>query len=91
MLSTRRALLFAATLLCPIAATAQVFPTKPVKIIVGFPAGGPLDAHARLLADKLAAQLGQPVIIGYKAGAGGTVGADFVARRESLSPTAPRC
>ena len=70
---------------------AQAWPTKPVKIIVGFPAGGPLDAHARLLADKLAAQLGQPVIIDYKAGAGGTAGADFVARSESLSPTAPRC
>ena len=34
-------------------AAAQVFPIKPVKIIVGFPAGGPLDAHARLLADRL--------------------------------------
>ena len=48
-------------------ATAQTaWPTKPVKIIVGFPAGGPLDAHARLLADKLAAQLGQPVIIAHE-------------------------
>ena len=39
------------------------FPTKPVKIIVGFPAGGPLDAHARLLADRLGQLLGQPVIV----------------------------
>jgi tripartite-type tricarboxylate transporter receptor subunit TctC len=58
------------------------FPNKPVKIIVGFPAGGPLDAHARLLADRLGQLLGQPVIVDYKAGAGGTVGADFVAKSE---------
>lgn len=66
----------------PLAAQAQVasFPTKPVTILVGFPAGGPLDAHARLLADKLSAQLGQAVVIDYKAGAGGTVGAQAVAQ-----------
>ena len=58
------------------------FPSKPVKIIVGFPAGGPLDAHARLLADRLGQLLGQPIIVDYKAGAGGSVGADFVARSE---------
>jgi len=58
------------------------FPSKPVKIIVGFPAGGPLDAHARLLADRLGQRLGQPIIVDYKAGAGGSVGADFVARSE---------
>ena len=63
-------------------APAQVFPTKPVKIIIGFPAGGPLDAHARLLVDKLQAALGQPVIVDYKAGAGGSVGAEFVAKSE---------
>ena len=56
------------------------FPERPIKIIVGFPAGGPLDTHGRLLADKLQAALGQPIIIDYKAGAGGTVGADFVAK-----------
>ena len=70
-------------LLLPLAAWAQSFPNKPVKIIVGFPAGGPLDAHARLLADRLGKELGQPVIIDYKAGAGGTVGAEFVARGEA--------
>ena len=54
------------------------FPTKPLRIVIGFPAGGPLDLHARLLADKLQAVLGQPVLIDYKAGAGGTVGAQEV-------------
>ena len=73
----------ALALAAPLLATGQAFPTKPVKIIVGFPAGGPLDAHARLLADNLAKLLGQPVIIDYKAGAGGTVGAEFVAKGEA--------
>ncbi|PIT73146.1 tripartite tricarboxylate transporter substrate binding protein [Limnohabitans sp. JirII-31] len=60
------------------AASAATFPTKPIRIVVGFPAGGPLDLHARLLADKLQAVLGQPVLIDYKSGAGGTVGAQEV-------------
>jgi len=63
------------------------FPNKPIKIIVGFPAGGPLDAHARLLADRLSQLLGQPVIVDYKAGAGGTVGADFVAKSDADGTT----
>ena len=54
------------------------YPEKPIKIIIGFPAGGPLDAHIRLLIDKLQTSLGQPVIVDYKAGAGGAVGAQFV-------------
>jgi len=57
---------------------AHAFPTKPIRIVVGFPAGGPLDQHVRLLSDKLQANLGQPVVIDYKAGAGGIVGAQDV-------------
>lgn len=57
---------------------AQAFPSKPIRIVIGFPAGGPLDQHARLLAERLQALLGQPVLIDYKAGAGGTVGAQDV-------------
>lgn len=57
---------------------AQAFPSKPIRIVVGFPAGGPLDQHARLLTDKLQTVLGQPVVMDYKAGAGGTVGAQDV-------------
>ncbi|MBK0394123.1 tripartite tricarboxylate transporter substrate binding protein [Ramlibacter sp. CrO1] len=68
------ALLLAAT--CGLAHAA--FPEKPIRVVVGFPAGGPLDQHARLLADKLQAALGQPIVIDYKAGAGGTVGAQDV-------------
>ena len=71
------AALATAALITPASAA---FPDRPIKIIVGFPAGGPLDTHGRLLADKLQAALGQPIVIDYKAGAGGTVGADFVAK-----------
>ena len=60
--------------------SAWAFPTKPIRVVMGFPAGGPLDQHARLLTDRLQAQLGQPILIDYKAGAGGTVGAQEVMR-----------
>lgn len=56
------------------------FPEKPIRVVIGFPAGGPLDQHARLLADRLGTALGQPVVLDYKAGAGGTVGAQDVMR-----------
>jgi tripartite-type tricarboxylate transporter receptor subunit TctC len=56
------------------------YPDKPIKIMIGFPAGGPLDAHIRLLVDRLQTALGQTVIVDYKAGAGGAVGAQFVAQ-----------
>ena len=65
-------------LLFALNAAPQTFPSKPVRILIGFPAGGPLDQHARLLADRLQTVLGQPVLIDYKAGAGGTVGAQEV-------------
>ena len=57
---------------------AAAFPEKPIRIVIGFPAGGPLDQHARLLTERLQAVLGQPIVIDYKSGAGGTVGAQDV-------------
>lgn len=54
------------------------FPSKPIRVVIGFPAGGPLDQHARLLSERLQQVLGQPIIIDYKSGAGGTVGAQDV-------------
>jgi tripartite-type tricarboxylate transporter receptor subunit TctC len=70
--------LLAAALLVSSTLVSAAFPDKPVKVIIGFPAGGPLDQHARLLSDKLQTVLGQPVLIDYKSGAGGTVGAQEV-------------
>jgi tripartite-type tricarboxylate transporter receptor subunit TctC len=61
-------------------AHAQSWPTKPVKIIVPFPAGGPTDVLTRVLGDKLAQALGQPVVIENKPGAGGSIGADLAAK-----------
>ncbi len=60
--------------------TIAAFPDKPIKLIIGFPPGGPLDTHARLLTDKLQQILGQTIVIDYKAGAGGSIGAEFVAK-----------
>ena len=68
----------AAALLATSALALAAFPDKPIKVVIGFPAGGPLDQHARLLTDKLQAVLGQPVLVDYKSGAGGTVGAQEV-------------
>jgi tripartite-type tricarboxylate transporter receptor subunit TctC len=73
---TRRAV--AALLISASTAAFAAFPEKPIRLVIGFPAGGPLDQHARLLSDRLQAVLGQPVIIDYKSGAGGTVGAQDV-------------
>lgn len=56
------------------------YPTKPIKFIVPYPAGGPLDTVARLTGQKLSERLGQPVIVENKPGAGGNLGADFVAK-----------
>lgn len=72
--------LLAIALTCSAAVAYAAFPDKPIKIIVGFPPGGPLDTHARLLIDKLQTSLGQTIVVDYKPGAGGTIGADFVAK-----------
>ena len=72
--------LIATVLIAASAHAVAAYPEKPIKIVMGFPAGGPLDQHARLLTDKLQAVLGQPFIVDYKPGAGGSVGAESVAR-----------
>lgn len=60
--------------------TAQAFPSKPIRLVVPFPPGGPTDAFARLLANRLQDTWKQPVIIDSKPGAGTVVGTDFVAK-----------
>jgi hypothetical protein len=62
--------------------SAQAFPDRPIKLVVASPAGGPPDVMARLLSDKMAAILGQPVIVENRGGAGGTIGARSVATAE---------
>jgi tripartite-type tricarboxylate transporter receptor subunit TctC len=67
-------------LLAPALACAQAWPAKPVRLVVPFPAGGGTDAFARPLAAQLSQQLGQQFIIDNRGGAGGTIGADNVAK-----------
>ena len=61
-------------------AQAQSFPSKPVTLIVPFPAGGITDIVARIVADHMKASLGQPVIVENVGGAGGTIGVTRVFR-----------
>lgn len=65
---------------CVQVAMAQTFPSKPIRLVVGFPPGGPADFTARLLAEKLPALLGGNVIVENRTGANATIGADFVAK-----------
>ncbi|KQP20614.1 tripartite tricarboxylate transporter substrate binding protein [Pseudorhodoferax sp. Leaf267] len=80
--TSRRTLLALGTGLvaAPFVRAQSAWPTRPIKIIVPFNAGGATDAVARMLADKLTARLGQPVIIDNKGGAGGIIGTDAVAK-----------
>ena len=67
-------------LFSPLAAQAQAWPSKPVKLVVSYPPGGTVDAVARVVAPKLSSRLGQPVIVDNRAGAGGSIGGQVVAK-----------
>ena len=58
----------------------SAYPAKPIRLIVALPAGGPTDILARLIAQPLAAKLGQPIVVDNRPGAGGNIGAELVAR-----------
>jgi tripartite-type tricarboxylate transporter receptor subunit TctC len=84
-----RATRFAYRALCAFAlvgstvCAAQTWPTKAIKLVIPFPAGGSTDIVGRLLAEKLTTSLGQTVIVENRAGAGGTTGSDVVAKAVS--------
>jgi tripartite-type tricarboxylate transporter receptor subunit TctC len=61
-------------------ASAQTYPTKPIRVVVPFPAGGTTDVLARAVAQKLTESLGQPAVVDNRPGAGGNIGAELVAK-----------
>src|SRR5262245_22455774 len=74
-----RLLMAAALALVTTCAAAQSYPEKPIRLLAPFPAGGPTDTSARIVAQGLSARIGQPVVVENQAGAGGTIGARQVA------------
>jgi tripartite-type tricarboxylate transporter receptor subunit TctC len=76
----RRATLALAALLLPAMADAQDWPTKPINLYMGFPAGSGVDVVARMLQPSIEKSLGQRLVIDYKPGAGGNVASELVAR-----------
>jgi tripartite-type tricarboxylate transporter receptor subunit TctC len=80
-MKTARTLLAALTLLLvPVAATAQDFPNKPIRLIVPFPAGGPNDIIARVVGQRMSELIKQPIVIDNRGGQGGVLGTDAIAK-----------
>ncbi|HVJ12859.1 MAG TPA: tripartite tricarboxylate transporter substrate binding protein [Burkholderiales bacterium] len=75
-----RFILALALVLMPLLAAAQPYPTKPVRIIVNFPAGGVADIYARIIGAKVQESWGQPIVVENRTGGGGNIGADAVAK-----------
>ena len=66
--------MLAALLAAPLPATAQPYPSRPITVVVPFPAGGPSDVVARIVAEQMGKVLGQTMVIENVGGAGGTIG-----------------
>ncbi|PHK94635.1 hypothetical protein CR162_11925 [Pseudoroseomonas rhizosphaerae] len=91
-LSRRLVLAGAGLIAAPALLRAQpAFPNRPVRLVVPFPGGGATDVTARLVAERLSAMLGQPVVVDNRPGAGGMLGSDMVAKAEPDGHTLLMC
>src|SRR5690349_8301795 len=70
----------ALTLAFVVPASAQMYPSKPIRLVVPYGAGGPSDILARIIADEMGKSLGQPLVVDNKPGAGSMVGTEIVVR-----------
>ena len=62
------------------ASQAQQWPTRPIRMLVGFPAGGPTDVVARLVSEKVSAQIGQRIVVDNRAGAAGNIAVEILTK-----------
>lgn len=86
-----RAALVVVLALTAVGASAQTYPTKPIRLVVPFPAGGTTDILAREVGQRLSVSLGQPVVIDNRPGAAGNIGSDLVAKSAADGYTLLMC
>ena len=83
-------LIFAFSALLGASVSAQPYPSKPIRLVIGFPPGSTVDVTGRLFAAKMAEALGQPFVTDNRVGAGGVIGASLVAKAVKVAGIKPQ-